>query len=199
METIDQESASERLDCVVDRKVEEKEKDKTIGDPISCDKIKTWFSSLVNLQDFLVCENVQNRISFKIEENFAIKLTRKKDKTNCYTGKVQHISNQTFHIHDSNIGEVWIEFDIADFYTWDFDVTNTRHEIQISDNGRKSIIFPVTHLWIDLNTFSMEFYNKNVIVCRKTIELPWFLSKWVIYNALTWALKTILNIGKPGS
>jgi len=150
----------------------------------------------VKPQDFVVCQDVQNRISFRIEENFAIRLTRKSNKSRLYTGKVGHVNDQTFHVHDANRGELLMEFDLEDFFTWDFDVSNTKYEIKVSKKRRKSIIFPVTHLWIDLNEFQMEFFNKDAVVCRKRIILPWFMSKWVIDNAIVWALGSILSIGK---
>merc|ERR1719317_1147266 len=193
METIDKKSASDRLDCFVEKKDREGSgRGRAAGQPISHEKVKTWFDKLVNHQDFIVCQDVQNRISFKMEENFAIKITRKKDETRLYTGKVGHLCNQTFYIHDINAGELWIKYDLADFFTWDFDVTNIKHEIKLSDNGRRSILFPVTHIWVDLDSFQMEICYKDTIICRKSIVLPWFLSEWVIDNSLKWALKNIL-------
>jgi len=123
-------------------------------------------------------------------------MTRNIGEKRRYTGKVGHVQNQTFHVNDTNQGKIWIEFDLADFFTWDFNVTNVEYELKVVDNGREIILFQVTHVWVDLNEYAMEFFNQNTMVCRKQIILPWFIPKWLIDNAISWALGSILEIGK---
>lgn len=194
MECIPQKDASARINCVLEQRHEEKETEE--GIPIPYSGIKTWFDNLVKPEDFTCCKDVGDHISFKIEENFAIKMKRSIDVERKYTGKVGHLYNQTFHVQDTNDGKIWIEFDVPDFFTWDFDLTDVEHEVKIDDSGRKIVLFKVTHVWVDLNEYAMEFFNENTMVCRKQIILPWFMSKWLIDNAISWALSSILEIGK---
>jgi len=53
--------------------------------------VKTWFDNLLQPEDFTTCQDVGDRISFKIEENFALKLRRKEGAPRHYTGKVGHL------------------------------------------------------------------------------------------------------------
>jgi len=196
MECIPQKDASDRLNCVLEQNNEKKVTETEHGVPIPYSSIKTWFDTLVKPEDFTCCKDVGDHISFKIEENFAIKMKRNKGEKRRYTGKVGHVWNQTFHVHDTNHGKIWIEFDLADFFTWDFNLTDVEYDQEVSVDGRKVILFQVTHVWVDLNEYAMEFFNQNTMVCRKQIILPWFMSKWLIDNAITWALRSILEIGK---
>jgi len=192
-ECIPQKNACDRLKHILEQS-DEKEKDD--GEAIPYSSIKTWFDKLVQPEDFTCCKDVGDNISFKIEENFAIKLTRNKGEKRRWTGKVGHVQNQTFHVYDTNRGIIWIEFDLADFFSWDFDLTDVVYELKVADDGRKIILFHVTHVWVDLNEYSMEFFNQNHMVCRKQVIIPWFMSKWFISNAINWSLKSILDFGK---
>lgn len=190
MKTISQKNASECIDFVLNDAQKNKNQAED-GVPIPYSKIKTWFDTLIPPENFISCQDVGDRLTFKIEENFAIKLKRDQEKTRFYTGKVGHVANQTFHIKDASLGKIWIEFDLVDFFTWDFDLTNVKHEIKTSDSEQQSILFHVTHVWVDLNEYAMEFFNENTMVCRKKIELPFFMSKWLIDNAIQWALSKL--------
>jgi len=196
MKTISRSKASERINCVVNHGIQNSETQAEEGVAIPYSRIKTWFDNIVQPEDFTCCQEVVDRVSFKIEENFAIKMQRQKSDTRCYTGKVGHLCNQTFHIQDFSHGKIWIEYDLGDFFTWDFNLTNVEHEIKTSHSGKKSIWFQVTHVWIDLTEYAMEFFNENTMVCRKQIILPFFMSKWLIDNAIHLALGSILAIGK---
>lgn len=196
MKTISQKKASDCLNFVVNDGGEKIETQTEDGVAIPYSRIKTWFDNLIQPEDFTSCQDVDDRITFKIEENFAIRLRKEQGQTRCYTGKVGHVENQTFHIQDVHLGKIWLEFELADFFTWDFNVTDVEHKMKVSDNGQQSILFLVTHVWVDLSEYAMAFFYQNTMVCRKTIELPFFISKWLIDNAINWALKR-LEISEP--
>jgi hypothetical protein len=104
------------------------------------------------------------------------------------SGFVSAISGQQFCLGTAATF-AWVRFDIGDLNTFDHDLTG----IPVIKDGTNGIIFPVTHLWVDLIGISLEWFLGKRCVAQKKLNL-WFIPGSVLRGIISFAMRRLTDV-----
>jgi hypothetical protein len=102
------------------------------------------------------------------------------------SGFVPAINGQQFCI-GSECTFVWVRFDVGDLSTFEHNLEG----VPVCKDGQKGVIFPVTHLWVDLtDSFSLEWFLGKKCVARKKMSL-WFIPGAVLRGVVSFGFRRL--------
>lgn len=101
------------------------------------------------------------------------------------SGFVDHINGQQFCV-GSQCTFVWVRFDIGDLNSFDHDFTG----VPVIKDGKKGLIFPVTHLWVDLIDVALEWFIGKRCIARKKMNL-WFIPGAVLRGVVSFGMRRL--------
>lgn len=104
------------------------------------------------------------------------------------SGFVPHINGQQFCMGSEGTF-TWVRFDIGDLNTFEHNLQG----VPVIRDGEKGIIFPVTHLWVDLDGPAFQWFVGKRCLAVKKMNL-WFIPGAVLRGVVQFGMRRLTEV-----